>query len=98
MRIWEKELKLYIHTYTSSKHNKSINYETIKTNIISLIENLNGLRFQNIYIYTKSLYQLQYCYLRELINPIKGFSLYTFSENEQILNPAETKQYDVHMM
>ena len=27
--------------------------------------------------------------------PIKGISLYTFSENEQILSPAEAKQQSV---
>ena len=57
-----------------------------KTNVmINLIESFNGLRFKNIYIYTKSLYQP---YLRELINPIKEISLYTIAENEQIPSPA----------
>lgn len=63
-----------------------------KTNVmISLIESPNGLRFKNIYIYSKSLYQPKYCYLKKLIDPIKGINLFTFSENEEVLSPSEAK-------
>lgn len=37
-----------------------------KTNvIISLLENPNGLRFENVYIYSKSIYQPKYKYLKK---------------------------------
>lgn len=40
-----------------------------KTNaMLSLIENKNGLAFENIYIYSKSLHQPKYIYLKKLIN------------------------------
>lgn len=67
-----------------------------KTNVmISLIESPNGLSFKNIYIYSKSLYQPKYCYLKTLINPIKGINLFTFSENEKVLSPAEAKPHSI---
>lgn len=44
-----------------------------KTNvIISLIENSNGLRFENVYIYSRSLYQPKYEYSRQLLKQIRG--------------------------
>lgn len=63
-----------------------------KTNVmIGLIESPNGLRFRNLYIYSKSLYQPKYCYLKKLIDPIKGINLFTFSENDKVLSPSEAK-------
>ena len=63
-----------------------------KTNaMLSLLLNPNGLKFENIYIYSKSLYQPKYEYLKELIRPIKGMELYTFSANENVITPDEAK-------
>lgn len=67
-----------------------------KTNVmISLIESPNGLSFKNIYIYSKSLYQPKYCYLKKLIDPIKGINLFTFSENEKVISPAKANPYSI---
>ena len=50
-----------------------------KTNVmLSLIEDLNGLRFKNIYVYSKSLFQPKYQYLKTLLEPIKGISYFEF--------------------
>lgn len=63
-----------------------------KTNVmLSLIESPNGLKFRNIYIYSKSLHQPKYQYLRKLISSVKGMGLYTFSENEDVLSPDDAK-------
>lgn len=63
-----------------------------KTNVmISLIESPNGLKFKNIYIYFKSLYQPKYQYLIKLVKPIKGMHIYTFSDKEQVLPPDKAK-------
>lgn len=63
-----------------------------KTNVMfSLIESPNGLSFKNIYIYSKSLYQPKYCYLKKLIGPIKGINLYMFTENEKVLSPDKAE-------
>lgn len=63
-----------------------------KTNVmLSLIESPNGLRFENIYLYSKSLYQPKYEYLSKLIAPIKGMGYYTFSDNADVIPPDEAK-------
>ena len=51
-----------------------------KTNVmIGLIEHPNGLRFENVYVYSKSLFQPKYQYLENLLKPIKGINFYSFS-------------------
>ena len=63
-----------------------------KTNVmISLLESPNGLKFENIYLYSKSLYQPKYEYLKRLISPIKVMGYYTFTDNEKIIPPDEAK-------
>lgn len=67
-----------------------------KTNVmISLIESVNGLKFENIYIYCKSLYQPKYEYLRKLIEPIKELKLFEFSQNDDVLPPEEAKKNSI---
>lgn len=67
-----------------------------KTNVmLSLIESPNGLKFKNIYIYSKSLYQPKYQYLKELIKPIKEINLYTFSEKEQVISPDKANPHSI---
>lgn len=67
-----------------------------KTNImISLLESPNGLKFENIYLYSKSLYQPKYEYLRKLVTPIKGMGFYTFENNESVIPPNEAKSNSV---
>jgi hypothetical protein len=61
-----------------------------KTNIIiSLIEDPNGLRFENLYIYSKSLYQPKYAYLRKLFKSIKEIGYYESENEENIVTPQE---------
>ena len=63
-----------------------------KTNaLISLITNENGLYFQNIYLYSKSLNQPKYRYLETLLEPIKEIGFYQFCDNEQVISPDEAK-------
>lgn len=67
-----------------------------KTNLmIGLIEHPNGLKFQNIYIYSKSLYQPKYEYLKRIINPISGIGFYTFSENSEVIPPEKAKSNSI---
>jgi len=67
-----------------------------KTNImLSLIESPNGLKFENVYIFSKSLYQSKYEYLEKLIKPIKGMGYHTFSHNEGVLDPSEAKNNSI---
>lgn len=67
-----------------------------KTNvIISLLESTNGLRFENVYIYSNSLYQPKYVYLRRLLSTIKGIGLYTFSSSDAVIPLDEVKRISI---
>jgi len=63
-----------------------------KTNVmLSIIESPNGLKFENFYIFSKSVYQPKYEDLEKLLKPIKGMGCHTFSHNDGVLDPSETK-------
>lgn len=63
-----------------------------KTNsLISLIENPNGLRFENIYIFSKTLEQDKYKYLESILKPIRGMGYYTYSSNDDVIEPNKAK-------
>lgn len=68
-----------------------------KTNVmISLIIHPDGLRFENVYVYSKSLFQPKYEYLRSVLEPIKEIGYYTYSNsNDPILDPSEAKQNSI---
>lgn len=67
-----------------------------KTNVmISLLEHENGLKFENVYVYSRSLYQDKYQYLIELFKPIKGVNYYPFNASENIVHPSEAKPNSV---
>lgn len=67
-----------------------------KTNIIiSLLENPNGLRFENVYIYSNSLYQPKYMYLKKLLSSIKGIGLFMFSSNDDVIPLEEVKRNSI---
>lgn len=64
-----------------------------KTNVLlSLIESANGLKFENIYIYCKTLDQDKYKYLSEILQPIKGVGFYTFASSEKVLDTSQMKK------
>ena len=61
-----------------------------KTNaMFTLITHLNGLKFENIYVYSKSLNQPKYQFLERLIESIKGINYYPFRDNEDVISPQE---------
>ena len=63
-----------------------------KTNVmLSLLQDPNGLRFENVYIYGKALQQPKYTFLKQLLEPIKGMGYYAFTENEAVIPPTEAK-------
>lgn len=67
-----------------------------KTNvIISLLEDPNGLRFENVYIYSMSLYQPKYAYLKCILSQIQEIGLYTFSNNDDIVPPENAKKNSI---
>lgn len=63
-----------------------------KTNLlISLIESEHGLKFENIYIYSKTLEQEKYKYLADILQPIKGIGFYPYSSSEKVVAPNQAK-------
>lgn len=61
-----------------------------KTNVmISLLVNPDGLRFTNVYLYSKSLFQPKYEYLRSILTPIQGLGFYAYDSNVSIMEPSE---------
>lgn len=67
-----------------------------KTNLlIGLIESENGLKFENIYIYSKTLEQDKYKYLAKILTPIKQIGFYTFSASDKVIAPNEAKKNSI---
>ncbi|KYN14209.1 hypothetical protein ALC57_13593 [Trachymyrmex cornetzi] len=61
-----------------------------KTNVlISLSKSPHGVRFENVYVYSKSLQQPKYRYLANLLAPIEEISYFTFSNNSDVIPPSE---------
>lgn len=60
-----------------------------KTNLmISLLEHPNGLRYENIYVFSKSLFQEKYVNLENTISKIDGMSFFGFSNACDVLDPS----------
>lgn len=63
-----------------------------KTNIImSLLTHIHGLKFENVYVYSKSLYQPKYVQLSKILSGVKGVGYYTFMNNEDVISPDKIK-------
>lgn len=61
-----------------------------KTNIaISLLIHPHGLRFKNVYVYSKSLYQPKYEFLRKVLSSLVGY--HEFKDSDVIMPPAQAK-------
>lgn len=61
-----------------------------KTNaLIGLLESPHGVRFENVYVYSKSLQQPTYQYLERLLESIDQVGYRAFSGNSDVLPPNE---------
>lgn len=70
-----------------------------KTNLIYfLLTNENGLRFENVYIYSKTLNQPKYQLLKQIISDIDGVNIFTFYENDKVIQPEEVLPNSVFVM
>ena len=59
-----------------------------KTNtLLSLLTHPNGLSFENLYIYSKSLNQPKYQFLNCLLDSMDGVNYFPFSEHEEVILP-----------
>lgn len=67
-----------------------------KTNVVfNLITNIKGLRFTNIYIFSKSLQQPKYKLLEKVLLDVPDVGFYKFSANDSIMQPNQAKPYSV---
>lgn len=63
-----------------------------KTNVLlTLITHPNGLRFENVYVYSKSLKQPKYRFLEQLLESVDGVEFFPFNEHEQVVSPGEAR-------
>lgn len=63
-----------------------------KTNVMfNLLFDANGLRFQNVYVFSKSLFQPKYQMMETVMKPLsrEGIGYYPYSENEEIPSPSD---------
>lgn len=67
-----------------------------KTNaVLNLLFDPNGLRFDNVYIFSKSLYQPKYVELEEILSDIEGVAYRAFSDNDDVIPPEEAAPYSI---
>lgn len=63
-----------------------------KTNVmLALLFDLNGAKFKNVYVYSKSLYQPKYQLLQEVLSNVKGVGYFPYKDNDDIISPHEAK-------
>jgi len=61
-----------------------------KTNLIfTLLVHENGIKFENVYIYSKTLDQAKYVMLDKILSGVPDVKLYKFSENETVIQPEK---------
>lgn len=63
--------------------------------MITLLESPNGLRFENVYIYSKSLYQPKYVYLQQLLKNIDEIGCYMFTDSNGVIPIEDVKPNSV---
>lgn len=63
-----------------------------KTNlIVGLLLHEDGLRFRNVYLYCKTLYQPKYTFLEEVLNLVPNATFAKYQDNDLILSPHDAK-------
>lgn len=61
-----------------------------KTNlVVCLLLDANGLRYRNVYLYTKTPFQPKYLSLGQILNGIEGLGYHVFTENTEIVKPCD---------
>lgn len=61
-----------------------------KTNvIITLLLHENGLKFRNVYLYSKTSFQPKYCFLQNVLKRVKGMQFFKFSDHEDVIQPND---------
>jgi hypothetical protein len=67
-----------------------------KTNLVyCLLTDPNGLCFENLYIYSKSLYQAKYIQLEKIMASVPEINYFTYSNTSEVLSPEEANNNSV---
>ena len=62
-----------------------------KTNLVlSLLLDKNGLKFKNVYLFSKSMNQPKYDYLEKVLKKVKGIGFYRF--RNEFLKPEDVEK------
>ncbi|KAK9681123.1 Poxvirus A32 protein [Popillia japonica] len=62
---------------------------------LRLLIDENGLRFNNVYIYSKSLYQPKYQFLQKVLSAIPKVKYFPYRESEDILDPSQARENSI---
>ena len=57
--------------------------------LLSLLTNPNGLKFQNIYLYSSSLGQKKYEFLEKVLDKVDAINFYKFSNCDEVIDPSQ---------
>lgn len=67
-----------------------------KTNaLLTLLFSENGLKFENVYVYSKSLYQPKYQLLQDVLKQVKEVSYFPFSDNDDVIDIKDARENSV---
>lgn len=67
-----------------------------KTNVtLNMLLDPNGLRFKNVYVFSKSLNQPKYRLLAHIMRGVKEVGYYTYSDNEEVPQPNNVRPNSV---
>lgn len=61
-----------------------------KTNVMmSLLLHQNGLKFQNVYLYSKTSYQSKYIFLKEIFTSVPEVNYFVYNSDEDVIHPND---------
>lgn len=67
-----------------------------KTNVmLNLLFDSNGLRFENVYVFSKSLYQPKYKFLEKVLTSLPNIGYFPSTENEQVPHPNDIRENSI---
>src|ERR1700712_1087623 len=68
------------------------NFQLWKTNLmLTLLYSINGLKFQNVYLFSKTIFQPKYQTLAKILNSIDEIGFYIFDNNADVPHPSSAK-------
>lgn len=69
---------------------------TGKTNLmLNLLFSSKGLYFENVYVFSKSLYQAKYKFLQCVFENLSEINYFSFSDNETVPHPSEVNKNSI---